>query len=120
MTGEERSTPIVAPDVLVRLRERYRVTACATIDGLRALAVELAPLSASSPASSDLLLTLRERLHQLRGSAGSYGLAEASRLAGALEERVARWIGDPTLEANERVAAILGVANALEAAVMER
>ena len=117
MTAKEHVTPILTPDVLQRLREQYQVTALATVDGLRTLAAELASLSAASPAASALLVTLRDRLHQLHGSAGSYGLAEVSRLAAESERRVARWVSDPALEADERAAAIFALAAALESAV---
>jgi hypothetical protein len=120
MTAKERPAPILASDVLQRLRERYRVTALATIDGLRTAAAKLGSLPASSQESLLVLTAIRDRLHQLRGSAGSYGLADASRVAGESEERLARWMSDPTVEADEREGVILGLANALEAAVMER
>jgi chemotaxis protein histidine kinase CheA len=113
MSSDERRKPALDPEILERLRQQYRKATLAVIDGLRVLATELA----MEPASPAALAALGGRLHQLRGSAGSYGLTEASRLAADSERRVAAWIADPALEADERSAAILSLAEALEAAV---
>jgi len=98
------------------MQAQYRVTALSAIEGVRTAAEELT----SAPTSSAVLASLSARLHRLRGTAGSYGLAEVSRLAAESEERVARWISDPALEPDERAAAISRLACALEVAVMKR
>ena len=105
-----------APDpkaaALQLLRERYRQTITRTVEAFRQLAAQLA----ATPAAPEILETLRRELHRVRGSAGSYGYVEASRLAEQLEHRAVRWAGDPTLESEQRTHIIAHFASALELA----
>lgn len=94
------------------LRDRYRQTITKTIESFRQLAQGLR----DTPAAAELLETLRRELHRVRGSAGSYGYAEASRLAEQLERRAVRWAADPTLELDQRTNIVAHFASALELA----
>ena len=69
-----------------------------TIEDFRALARRLA----DEPSDAALVEALRQDVHRVRGTAGSYGYVDASRLATLLEERVARWAADPELDRAER------------------
>ncbi|HYD53022.1 MAG TPA: response regulator [Gemmatimonadaceae bacterium] len=94
------------------LRERYRQTIAKTVDAFRQLATRLA----ATPAAPELLEDLRRELHRVRGSAGSYGYADASRLAEQVEARAVRWAADPALETEQRASIVAHLASALEVA----
>jgi chemotaxis protein histidine kinase CheA len=95
------------------LRERYRASAPSTYAHFEALAARLA----GTPESPDALASLRRELHRVRGTAGSYGFAEASRLAAALEQRALRWAVEPALDHGRRSTAVLAFVDALRAAL---
>lgn len=91
----------VPPDVgaaLRALRERFRSASAPTLARFERIASGLA----QAPASPSGLADLERELHRVRGTAGSYGYMDVSRLAGTLEERVATWAGDPALDLEER------------------
>ena len=92
-----------ASDALRTLRERFRETSAGTITMLEELARQLG----TEPTSPDAITALRRELHRVHGTAGSYGFAEASRLAAKLEQRVGDWENDPALERTQR-ATIIG------------
>src|SRR5688572_22609022 len=92
-----------ATDALRTLRERFRETSAGTITLLEDLARQLA----TEPAAPETIGALRRELHRVHGTAGSYGFAEASRLAAKLEQRVATWEDDASLERTQR-ATIIG------------
>ena len=94
------------------LRERYRASTGLIVEGFRALALQLG----SAPGDPVLLDALRRDLHRLHGTAGSYGYAEASRLAAALEDRVIGWQAAPTLEGADRARSVAEFAQGLESA----
>ena len=98
-------------DALRALRERYRATSANTVAAFRRLAAQLA----SAPAAPEVVEVLRRELHRVRGTAGTYGFAEASRLAAAFEERAIRWAADPSLDRDRRSAMAEHFASALEA-----
>ena len=85
-------------DVLRGLRERFRASSAETVEGFRLLARRLA----GAPSNVELVETLRQDVHRVRGTAGSYGYVDASRLAALLEERVVRWVEEPELDREER------------------
>lgn len=85
-------------DVLRELRERFRASSAETVEGFRVLARRLA----GAPSSAQLIEALRQDVHRVRGTAGSFGYVDASRLAALLEERVLRWSADPALDRDER------------------
>jgi chemotaxis protein histidine kinase CheA len=95
-------SPVLAPEVLRALQERYRSTIVSTLTLLRALSVRLS----TAPTAPDALTTLRRELHRVHGTAGSYGFDVASRVAATLEECVVRWEIDPTLDREERGAIV--------------
>ena len=84
-----------AAQALEALRQRYRASIGKTIEAFRALATSLA----AQPDAAEVVETLRRELHRVRGTAGSYGFSEASRLCGVMEDRAVRWSADPRLEA---------------------
>ncbi len=96
MTDPSRAA--AAAQALEALRERYRASAGTTVEAFRSLAARLV----EQPDAPEVVETLRRELHRVRGTAGSYGYAEASRLSGVLEERALRWAADPRLELPER------------------
>jgi chemotaxis protein histidine kinase CheA len=77
---------------------------------------DLAAQLAASPDAPEALAALRGTLHRVRGTAGSYGFAEASQLAAALEERAARWAEDPRLDVDRRSILVLDFVAGLRAA----
>ena len=102
-----------ASDALRTLRERFRETSAGTITLLEDLSRQLA----SEPASADAIAALRRELHRVHGTAGSYGFSEASRLAAKLEQRVAGWEGDASLERTQRATIIGHFVSALRLAM---
>jgi chemotaxis protein histidine kinase CheA len=94
------------------LRERYRASAGQIVEGFREIAVQLC----GAPADDTVLDGLRRELHRVHGTAGSYGYAAVSDLAAALEERVAGWMADPTLEAGQRATVVTEFAQCIESA----
>lgn len=89
MTPDSR--PLSATATLAALRQQYQVTSAGICDRIADCAAgvaraphELAPLEA-----------LRRELHRLRGTAGTFGFVEVSRIAGAFEQRVGEWLDDP-------------------------
>ena len=91
-------TVVRASDALRTLRERFRETSAGTI----ALLEDLARQLGAEPAASETIAALRRELHRVHGTAGSYGFSEASRLAAKLEQRVATWESDDSLEGPQR------------------
>src|SRR5688572_24930312 len=89
---------IRASEALRALRERFRATSASTLDRFRELIGRLAV----DPSDPQVLESLRDELHRVHGTAGSYGFAEASTLAARLEERVVRWQRDATDELSQR------------------
>lgn len=99
-------------DALALLRERYRAASGNTVAAFEALARQLR----ATPDAAEVTETLRRELHRVRGTAGTYGFAEASALAASLEERAIRWHADPALERDRRAAIIEHFAGALRLA----
>lgn len=110
MTDPSRAA--AAAQALEALRQRYRGSAGTTVEAFRSLAARLV----EQPDAPEVVETLRRELHRVRGTAGSYGYAEASRISGVLEERAVRWAADPRLELLERGAILLRYIAALGAA----
>ena len=102
-----------ASDALRTLRERFRETSAGTITMLEDLARQLG----IEPTSPDTVAALRRELHRVHGTAGSYGFAEASRLAEKLERRVGDWENDPALERTQRATIIGHFVSALRLAM---
>jgi DNA-binding response OmpR family regulator len=102
-----------ASDALRALRERFRETSAGTI----ALLDDLARQLGADPAAPETVTALRRELHRVHGTAGSYGFSEASRLAAKLEQRVASWELDPTLESTQRATLIGHFVSALRLAM---
>ena len=97
-------------DPLKALRERYQASTGTTVGRFRALAERLG----DDPTSVEVLRELRQDLHRVRGTAGTYGYAEASRLAHELEVRALQWIDDAQLEVGQRVSLVEEFAQKLE------
>jgi CheY-like chemotaxis protein/HPt (histidine-containing phosphotransfer) domain-containing protein len=97
-------------DALRVLRERYRATIGNTVAALRQIAAQLA----ASPTAPEVVDALRRELHRVHGTAGSYGFADASRLAAELEQAAVRWAIDPALDTDRRAAMTSEFADALE------
>jgi len=104
--------PPGASEALRALRERFRASAGATVAGFEAIAAQLA----DAPDAAGPLEALCRELHRVRGTAGSYGFVEASRLAGRLEERALGWVADARLDRERRAAVVLDFAAALRVA----
>lgn len=92
------------------LRDRYRGTIANTVAALRQIAEQLA----SAPTAPEVVDELRRELHRVHGTAGSYGFADASRLAAELEQAAVRWAIDPTLDVDRRASMTSDFADALE------
>jgi chemotaxis protein histidine kinase CheA len=106
--------PFAGNEKLRLLRERYRATAGQIVDGFRGIAAQLE----AAPTDDTVLDGLRRELHRVHGTAGSYGYATVSDLAASLEERVAGWMADPTLEAGQRATLVTEFAQCIEIAFM--
>ena len=102
-----------ASDALRTLRERFRETSAGTI----ALLDDLARQLATDPSGPETVAALRRELHRVHGTAGSYGFAEASRLAAKLEQRADAWEQDPELERSQRATIIGHFVSALRLAM---
>jgi DNA-binding response OmpR family regulator len=102
-----------ASDALRTLRERFRETSAGTI----ALLEDLARQLGADPCSPETISALRRELHRVHGTAGSYGFAEASRLAAKLEQRVGSWERDSALERSQRATIIGHFVSALRLAM---
>lgn len=108
-------SPADLQDVLAKLRERYLASSGNTIAAFRQLADQLQ----STPDAPEVVETLRRELHRVHGTAGSYGLHEASRLAGALEPVAVGWTTDPSLDRSRRAAIVRQFVRSLSAAFAE-
>lgn len=105
-------SPNVPPDVGATfrlLRARYRMASAGTPALFDAIARRLA----GTPGSPDALAELQRELHRVRGTAGSYGYMDVSRLAEALEAQVVGWRSDPALDREGRAATIADFAVAI-------
>jgi len=102
-----------ASDALRTLRERFREASAGTITLLEDLSRQLA----TEPAGVEAIAALRRELHRVHGTAGSYGFIEASRLAAKLEQRVAGWEVDTSLERTQRATIIGHFVSALRLAM---
>ncbi|HEX6060196.1 MAG TPA: Hpt domain-containing protein, partial [Gemmatimonadaceae bacterium] len=103
------ATPKRTSDVLRALRERFRSSSAETVAAFREMARRLA----DAPSDPGLVASLRADVHRVRGTAGSYGYVDASRLAALLEERVARWAAEPDLDRAERATIVEHFVSAL-------
>jgi CheY-like chemotaxis protein/HPt (histidine-containing phosphotransfer) domain-containing protein len=95
------------------LRERYRATIANTVAALRQIAVQLT----AAPNAPEIVDALRRELHRIHGTAGSYGFADASRLAADLEQAAVRWAIDPAMDLDRRASMTAEFADALELCV---
>lgn len=100
-------------DALRVLRERYRATIANTVAALRQLAQQLT----RTPSAPEIVDALRRELHRIHGTAGSYGFADASRLAAELEQAAVRWAIDPEMDVDRRGNMTAEFADALELCV---
>lgn len=87
--------PLTALD---QLHDRFLISVGSTIEAFRQLADQLH----RAPAAPQVLEALNRELHRFRGTAGSYGFVEIGRLASALDQLVARWAGEPSLDLTRR------------------
>ena len=94
------------------LRSRYLAGAPAIVEAFEGLAAALS----NQPTAPQVLETLRRELHRIRGTAGSFGYADVSTLAGAMEDRALRWDADSELETPERATIVARFAAGLRAA----
>lgn len=67
-----------------------------------------------------MLAAVRRDLHRLAGTAGTFGFAEAGRLAGAMDLVVERWAGSLTLDLTRRGPIVRAFADLLGAALGPR
>ena len=111
-TGAAAMMSFAGNEKLKLLRERYRASAGQIVDGFHDIARQLA----AAPADDAVLEGLRRELHRVHGTAGSYGYATVSELAASLEERVAGWMADATLEAGQRAALVTDFARRIDTA----
>lgn len=63
---------------------------------------------------------LRREAHKIRGSAGSFGFAQATVVAGEMEDAAKRWLAQPAVGAAERGAAARGFVRRLAAALFTK
>lgn len=105
--------PADLKDVLAQLRQRYLASSGNTLAAFTQLAEQLE----HTPDAPEVVDTLRRELHRVHGTAGSYGLHEASRLAGALEPVAIQWTGDPQLDRARRAGIVRQFVRSLRAAL---
>ncbi len=99
--------------VLEKLREKYLASSGNTLSAFAKLADQLD----ATPDAPEVVETLRRELHRVHGTAGSYGLHEASRLAGALEPVAVRWAASPQLDRARRASIVRQFVRSLTAAL---
>lgn len=109
------SSPDNLQDVLAQLRKRYLASSGNTLAAFAQLADQLQV----TPDAPEVVETLRRELHRVHGTAGSYGLHEASRLAGALEPVAVRWTTDPALDRGRRSAIVKQFVRSLTTALAD-
>lgn len=100
-------------DVLAQLRARYLASSGNTVAAFMQLAEQLQ----NAPDSPEVIDALRRELHRLRGTAGSYGFHETSRLAAALEPVAQKWTTDRELDRSRRAAIIRKFVQSMEASL---
>jgi DNA-binding response OmpR family regulator/HPt (histidine-containing phosphotransfer) domain-containing protein len=105
------TTDTAIPDAL---RARYRAGVAAALTVVEQLAGQLG----ASPGDPAVIESLRRELHRLHGSAGSYGFADASRLAAKLESRLVAWSTDVHAEAADRASMVANFVRAFRRAVV--
>ena len=98
--------------MLEKLRQKYLASSGNTLTAFSKLAEQLE----ASPDAPEVVETLRRELHRVHGTAGSYGLHEASRLAGALEPVAVRWAASPQLDRARRSSIVRQFVRSLTAA----
>ncbi|HYK83330.1 MAG TPA: Hpt domain-containing protein, partial [Gemmatimonadales bacterium] len=94
MSADAATTPELPPGLL----EEYLAGMRTTLTLLAGLAARLSAAGGDRAA----LDTLQRETHKIRGSAGSYGFAEASRLAAGMEATVRDWATRPDEDDVER------------------
>ena len=85
------SDPFESGELPLSLRQDYLRGARESLDALAALVARLA----ARGDDVEVLGAIRREAHKVRGSAGSYGFAEASQVAAELEEIVKAWLDHP-------------------------
>jgi chemotaxis protein histidine kinase CheA len=89
-------------EALEALRAQFRVSSARTVAHFRSLADQLA----QTPTSAELIEVVRQELHRVRGTSGSYGFHEVSQAATRLEQRVVEWAADASMDRESRGAMV--------------
>lgn len=98
------------------VREEYLQGARDQLGGIAELAERL--IAAGNDVAA--LEELRREAHRIRGSAGSFGFAQATLVAGEMEDATKRWLERPDEGASERGAAARGFVRRLAAALFTK
>jgi len=98
------------------LRDDYLKGARDQLGGIAELAERLITAGEDAAAIEDL----RHEAHKLRGSAGSFGFAQASVVAAELEDAAKQWLAQPADGATNRGAAARGFVRRLAAALFTK
>jgi HPt (histidine-containing phosphotransfer) domain-containing protein len=98
------------------VREEYLQGARDQLGGIAELAERL--VAAGNDVAA--LEELRREAHRIRGSAGSFGFAQATVVAGEMEDATKRWLARPEEGASERGAAARGFVRRLAAALFTK
>lgn len=98
------------------LRDEYLQGARDQLGGIAELAERLITAGDDAAAIEDL----RHEAHKLRGSAGSFGFAQASVVAAELEDAAKQWLAQPANGAATRGAAARGFVRRLAAALFTK
>jgi CheY-like chemotaxis protein/HPt (histidine-containing phosphotransfer) domain-containing protein len=98
------------------LRDEYLKGARDQLGGIAELAERLITAGDDAAAIQDL----RHEAHKLRGSAGSFGFAQASVVAAELEDAAKQWLAHPVDDAGPRGAAARGFVRRLAAALFTK
>ena len=81
---------------------------------------ELAERLVAAGGDIDAVDQLRREAHKIRGSAGSFGFAQATAVAAELEEAAKQWLAQPERDANTRGAMARGFVRRLAAALFTK
>lgn len=103
------TSPKSAREAMRQLRDRYRARSPEVVGRFLALAGELA----RDVLSPEAIEAVRREAHRIHGTAGTYGFAEASRIASELEVRCERWAANPDADAGQRPMLVERAADAL-------
>jgi CheY-like chemotaxis protein len=94
--------PVDDAEIPPALRAEYLAGASEQLE----LLAELGGRLGRDPGDVEALQAFRREVHKIRGSAGSFGFLQGSRVAAAMEETAKEWVADPADRSDDRAAIV--------------